>query len=206
MNLELFIIRIPVILIALTVHEYPHGWVAYLRGDTTARNSGRLTLNPLAHLDFFGAAMMLLGPFGWAKPVPVNADNLYKPRRDMIFVAAAGPLSNIVMAIGFGLLIRFSGAGLGHEIFNNDYFRVFLQLSVLLNLGLSFFNLIPIPPLDGSQILMGFLPPRRISTYLRTIRFAPTIFLALIVAEWAFHIPLFSAIIDPLWKPYLAFF
>jgi Zn-dependent protease len=206
MNLEMFILRIPAILIALTIHEYAHGRIAYLRGDTTARDRGRLTLNPLAHLDPFGTLMMLLGPFGWAKPVPVNPGNLINPRRDMILVAAAGPLSNICVAVLCGVLIRFLSAYGGAGMFHNSQLGTFLALCFLLNLGLSFFNLIPIPPLDGSQILMGFLPPQQAMTYLHAIRWAPIIFFALIAGEWAFHIPLFSAIINPVWNPYISFF
>jgi Zn-dependent protease len=206
MNLEFFILRIPAILIALTIHEYAHGRIAYLRGDSTASDNGRLTLNPLAHLDPFGTLMMMLGPFGWAKPVPVNFNNLINPRRDMILVAAAGPLSNICVAVLFGLLLRFSHTIPGFGFLGAGHAGTFMALCVLLNLGLSFFNLIPIPPLDGSQILMGFLPPHKVQAYLNAMRWAPIIFFALIAGEWALHIPLFSAIIDPLWNPYLSFF
>src|SRR4030042_605671 len=96
---QLLLIRIPAILIALTIHEYAHGYVAWLKGDNTAKAAGRLTFNPLAHLDLFGTLMLFFGPFGWAKPVPVNPMNLDNPKKDMIYVGAAGPVSNIVLPI-----------------------------------------------------------------------------------------------------------
>lgn len=106
MNPELFILRIPAILFALTIHEFAHGWVALRFGDTTAQDQGRLTLNPFAHLDFFGTAMLLFGPFGWAKPVPVNGYNFKEPKKGILFVSLAGPLSNIISAFLFGYLLR----------------------------------------------------------------------------------------------------
>jgi Zn-dependent protease len=201
---ELALLRIPAILLALTIHEYAHGWVASRCGDDTAREAGRLTLNPLAHLDVFGTLMMFFGPFGWAKPVPVNPYRLRQPRRDSILVSAAGPASNVLCAAVVGLLYRvivlFDVTSLMHP-----YILLFLQLAFLLNIGLSFFNLIPVPPLDGSRILMGLLPPSNVGRYLDYMRYAPRVFLVLIIAEWMFHVPLFSAIIYPVFKPYLAF-
>ncbi len=198
------LLRIPAILIALTVHEYAHGYVAWLKGDNTAKANGRLTFNPLAHLDVFGTMMLFFGPFGWAKPVPVNPLNLDNPKKDMVYVGAAGPLSNIILAILFGMIFRFMNLSSGH-MSQTHLFSIFLQLCILINLGLSFFNLLPIPPLDGSNILMGLLPSEKIGSYLRVVQHAPKILLGLIVAEWVFHIPLFSSIIYPIWTPYLKF-
>lgn len=201
---QYLLLRIPVILIALTIHEYAHGYIAWLKGDNTAKHAGRLTFNPIAHLDIFGTLMLFFGPFGWAKPVPVNPINLDNPKKDMIYVAAAGPLSNIILAILFGFVfrfLRFSGAITSFS----PTVVIFLQFCILINLGLSFFNLIPIPPLDGSNILMGLLPSEKIGSYLTFIQHAPKVLLGLLLAEWMLHIPLFSTIINPFWIPYLNF-
>ncbi len=201
---QLLLLRIPAIMIALTVHEYAHGYMAWLKGDNTAKVHGRLTLNPIAHLDIFGTLMLFFGPFGWAKPVPVNPINLDNPKRDMIYVGAAGPVSNIILAVFFGLIFRFIRWS-PDFMSSSHLFIVFLQLCVLINLGLSFFNLLPIPPLDGSNILMGFLPAEKVGTYLKYAQHAPKILFGLLLAEWVLHIPLFSTIIYPLWIPYMTF-
>jgi len=201
-QLENLVIKIPVILIALTVHEYSHGYIAWLRGDNTAKNEGRLTFNPIAHLDLIGTIMLFFGPFGWAKPVPVNAQNLDNPKRDIIFVSIAGPVSNMILALIFGYTYRFLNyVQLPAEIL--PYFREFFTLSILINIGLSFFNLLPVPPLDGSNIVIGLLPHNKIGTYLNSMRYVPMIFFGLIIAENMFHIPIFSFILSPLWEPYL---
>ena len=200
----LFIIRIPAILLALTVHEYAHGWIAWLKGDNTARSQGRLTLNPVAHLDIFGTLMLLFGPFGWAKPVPVNPYNLDNPRRDMLYVSVAGPASNILLAMIIGFIYRFLML-IGFAGHLHPYLVIFIQLAVIINLGLSFFNLIPIPSLDGSKILMSLLPPSKLMSYLNIMQHAPKVFLLLILAEWGLRIPVFSAVINPLWNPYFSF-
>jgi Zn-dependent protease len=194
----------PAILFSLTIHEYAHGWIALRCGDTTAKDAGRLTLNPFAHLDLFGVLMMIFGPFGWAKPVPVNINNLNTPKRDMVFVALAGPVSNLVFAVAAGLLFRII-----MPVFSLNMYSHYLGIQVLLvayfGIGLSFFNLLPVPPLDGSNIVMGLLPRHLTARYVSAVRYAPLVFLVLIVLEWSpLHIPLFSSIIDPLWKPYNA--
>ncbi len=161
---------IPAVLIAITFHEYWHGRMAYKLGDPTAAEAGRLTLNPLAHLDPVGTLMLLLFRFGWAKPVPVNFNRLNHPKRDMIYVSLAGPIANIVIAVIFALILRSSYYFIGRITFAQDttFFNLivtllrgwllFLQTGVIINLALALFNLIPIPPLDGSKILLGFLP------------------------------------------------
>ena len=198
------LIRAPGILIGITVHEFAHGLVALWRGDTTAKQAGRLSLNPLAHLDMLGTMMLMFGPFGWAKPVPVNYYNLNKPKRDMILVSIAGPVSNVICAVIIGLMIRLGGpffSLLGSEV----YITLILKTAFLINIGLSFFNLLPIPPLDGSNILMGFIPNNKIPGYLNLMRRVPMIFLVCIFVEWAFHIPLISWILGPLFGPYYSF-
>jgi len=200
-NPAMFILRIPVILIALTFHEYAHGWIAYKLGDNTAHDQGRLTLNPIAHLDLFGTLMLLMGPFGWAKPVPVNGRYFKNPKRDMLFVSLAGPVSNIILAMIFGysmrLLYSFYPAAIGIP-----YLHAFFELSILINIGIAFFNLIPIPPLDGSHILIGLLPNRWIPGYVEKSRHLPTIFMVMLIAEWGLHIPIFSTIINPFYIPF----
>jgi Zn-dependent protease len=156
---ELAILVVP-ILAAVTFHELAHGWVAYKLGDPTAKMMGRLTLNPFAHLDPFGTlAFVLTRAIGWAKPVPVNPRYLRNPHRDMIWVSLAGPAANLllaaVFAVVFGFLLRGGGAVLGGYVLPVLYMT---QAGVTINIGLAVFNLIPVPPLDGSKILMGLLP------------------------------------------------
>ncbi len=159
------VVVLPAVLFAITFHEVAHGWVADRLGDPTARLSGRLTLNPIAHLDPVGAIMMILVHFGWAKPVPVNPMNLRHPLRDMIWVAAAGPVANVIVSAASLLLYRWSG-GLDTP-FLAAPIRELLKWSFIINLNLAAFNLIPIPPLDGSQILKGLLPRRQLIAFER---------------------------------------
>ena len=153
-------------LIALTVHEYCHGYAAYKLGDNTARNLGRLSLNPLHHLDLFGVLCMMLFHFGWAKPVPINARNFRKPKRDFALTALAGPLANITLAflatplylLVFRLLLKGTSAEFLFSVLYNTL--LFIQYFVIINLGLGVFNLIPLPPFDGSRIAYIFMPPK----------------------------------------------
>lgn len=148
-----------VVLVVLPFHELAHGFVAYKLGDNTAKRSGRITLNPLAHLDPIGALSLILIGFGWANPVPVNPRNLKNPKRDMAVVALAGPVSNLLAALVgallFNLLALVFGVG---RIF--AYIAVFLNYYIQVNIGLAVFNLIPLPPLDGSKVLGAFLSDR----------------------------------------------
>ena len=198
------ILRVPAIFFCLTIHEYAHGWMALRMGDHTAESEGRLTLNPISHLDIFGTLMLLFGPFGWAKPVPVNPYNFRNPKKDMIKVAAAGPGINIIAAIIIGISVR-----LMDFIPPFPYEREllsFLLITMMINLGLAFFNLLPVPPLDGSNILLGFMKPEQVLRYQKIMVRVPMIFLVLIAAEWMFHIPLFSMILYPIWTPFKNFF
>ncbi len=203
---ELFFLRIPAILVALTIHEFAHGWVAYRMGDNTASDAGRLTFNPMAHLDPFGALMLMFGPFGWARPVPVNVYNLRDPKKGIFWVSAAGPLSNILLAVVVGLLVRFTGVlDMLPGSSSANYFKQFLFILVTLNLGIAFFNLLPIPPLDGSKILMSLLPGRQAQGYMRFAARAPQVFLILIMVEWVLNIPTISLVLGPLFRPFLGF-
>ena len=174
-----FWVTLPLFLISVVLHEVSHGWVAYRLGDSTAKNAGRLTLNPLVHIDYLGTLLLpfllvvLHSPivFGWAKPVPVNFLNLRHPKRDMVWVGMVGPLTNITIAFVVSLLIRL---GVSEPL------SAWLTLGVLINLVLAVFNLIPIPPLDGSRILTGLLPPKQAIFFLRLEPFGFLILLALL--------------------------
>lgn len=155
-----FIFSIAVLIFSVIVHEVSHGYAAYLQGDNTAKYAGRLNLNPLNHLEWFGSFVLpvisyMLGGFiiGWAKPVPFNPYNLRNQRWGEAMVALAGPLSNIFLALFFGLLLRF-----GVLFYFGSGFVYIATLIVFINLVLAVFNLIPVPPLDGSKILFSFLP------------------------------------------------
>jgi len=174
------IIALPAILFALTVHEFFHAWTALKFGDTTARDAGRLTLNPLAHLDLFGTIMMFASGFrfGWAKPVPVNPFNLRNPRMADLWISAAGPLSNLGLGFIFGMIFRIAtnmSAGLPEAVY------LFLFLSVMINVSLAFFNFIPLFPLDGSHILRSLLPAKMEPTLNQFDKISPLILMVLIV-------------------------
>ena len=170
------LLTVPVVLIALTSHECAHGYVAYLCGDKTAKNLGRLTLNPIKHIDIIGAICMLLFHFGWAKPVPINSRNFKNPKRDIALCALAGPTSNMLLAFIGCFLYSFSFFLLRDVTFASQNFSywlcyawlIFLYNFAWLNIALALFNLIPLPPLDGSRILCTFLPDR---AYFKVMRY-----------------------------------
>ena len=139
---------------ALSFHEFAHAWMASKCGDNTAARMGRLTLNPMAHLDIMGSMMILFVGFGWAKPVPVDPRNLKDPRKDMMKVAAAGPISNLLLAMLAGMVWRLLG---GTGLLSNSIFPVLIFYFTQINIALAVFNLIPVAPLDGSQIFSGYL-------------------------------------------------
>lgn len=177
------------VLFAITVHEVAHGYVARRLGDRTAQMMGRLTLNPLKHIDPIGTVLvplvMLLLPgsflFGWAKPVPVDYRNLGNPKRDMAIVAAAGPLSNLVMAIGWVLLLRLSVAFLNTLPWAAQPLFFMAQAGVAINLILMVLNLMPVPPLDGGRVLTGMLPNRQAARFAALEPYGLMIVLALLM-------------------------
>ena len=187
------VLSLAIFLFAIIIHEIAHGWVAYKLGDPTAKYAGRLTLNPMAHIDPFGMILLpliltMMGSpviFGWAKPVPVNFWNLKNPRRDMIWVGLAGPLANIIFAFALSLFLKIN-INLPALIFS------ILIAGIYVNLVLAVFNLIPIPPLDGSRVVVGLLPRELAVRYIRLERFGiPLIFLLMFMG-------LFNYLIRPI--------
>ncbi len=200
-DLTIYIIIAPPILLALAFHEFSHGWVADRLGDPTARNAGRLTLNPLAHLDLMGTIMLFVVHMGWAKPVPINPYNFGNPRRDTVLVSLAGPVSNLILAFGFGLLIRaFDTGGIFASITLPKAALLAIVYGVIINISLAIFNLIPIPPLDGSRILGGLLPPEMEREYRKLDKFGPMLVLVLVMGGYMLNIPILWWIIIPFIK------
>ena len=179
------IILAPPLLFALTFHEFAHGFIAYRLGDPTAKNAGRLTLNPLKHLDPLGTIAFFFIKFGWAKPVPVNPNYFQNPKKDMLWVALAGPVTNLALAVVSAILTKgiwmlasalpYSAAAEAILLPLNSM----LMASVWINLVLCIFNFLPIPPLDGSRILVGLLPNDLALSYLRIERFGFIIIMVL---------------------------
>jgi len=190
--LAALVLKIPALLLAVTVHEVAHAVVADRLGDPTPRAMGRITLNPLPHIDPFGAIAFVLAGFGWAKPVPVNAANLRHPRRDMAWVAAAGPISNFLVAfLGLVLFVLARRSGLVGEPVGQAILWIFQ-----FNLALGIFNLIPLPPLDGGHFLPYFLPPGASALLHSLEQFGPMILLVLVMSGATGYIvgPVFEAL------------
>ncbi|SMC58243.1 site-2 protease family protein [Sporomusa malonica] len=170
------IFRIPALLIALTVHEYAHARVAVALGDPTPRFMGRLTLNPVAHLDPIGLLMLWLFKFGWAKPVPINPSYFKNYRQDMLMVSLAGPVSNMILALitafAIGILAKM-------QLLSGDWVKV-LWMTYSYNIILAIFNLVPIPPLDGSKVLASILPGRQGYVFEQMEQYGPFILMALV--------------------------
>ena len=191
---EVLLLLVPVLLFALCFHEFAHAWVANKLGDPTAKHSGRLTLNPLAHLDLMGSLMILFVGFGWAKPVPVDVRYLQNPRTDMMKVAFAGPAANLLLAFIGGTIIRAHLVG-GSLI-------LMLVLFTQINIMLAVFNMIPIPPLDGSQIFSGLMVRKNPNLVMKLQMYGPQILFGLILIGYFTEI-------SPLWwamSPFVNFF
>lgn len=166
---------LPAILIALTIHEFSHGMTAHLLGDPTPKNQGRLTLNPLPHLDILGTLLLLVARFGWAKPVQVNPFYFRGNRqRGMLLVALAGPVSNLLVALVGSIL---------YNLFDNQFVLMFLNRLITLDVYLAVFNLLPVPPLDGSKILLGILPRRMHESVYALESYGPLLLMLLIVTN-----------------------
>jgi Zn-dependent protease len=178
--LERTVIFAVIMLISFPVHECAHAFAAYKMGDSTAREQGRLTLNPLKHLDLFGTILMLFAGFGWAKPVPINPRNFRNPKLGFAVSSLAGPLSNILLAYIFMVLFRIAAdMTYGRTLSTGGTLFVYaLQEAVIINVTLGVFNMLPIPPLDGSRIFSIVLPEKQ---YFAIMKFEGLIFIVLIV-------------------------
>ncbi|MEE2708840.1 MAG: site-2 protease family protein, partial [Gemmatimonadota bacterium] len=190
-DISQLLIMAPAFIFALTFHEFAHAWSANKLNDPTAKNEGRLTLNPLVHLDPVGTIMLFVVGFGWARPVPVNPRNLQNPRQDMMWIALAGPCSNVLLAFALGWLY-YNTAPTSEMM---SIFRAMLQFGVYINLVLCFFNLLPIPPLDGSRIITGLLPQEQAYQFSKLEQFGPGLLIGLIVLDRFMNLGLLSSLI-----------
>ncbi|MBQ6919055.1 MAG: site-2 protease family protein [Synergistaceae bacterium] len=187
------LLTIPALLWALSFHEFCHGLAARLVGDPTAERYGRLTLNPLAHFDVIGTLMLLFVGFGWAKPVPINTRYFRHPRRDLIIVSLAGIAGNILTAVISVLFLRFMGE-YWYALTGRAGLTIIVQM-ININMGLAAFNLIPIPPLDGSRVLEAFLPLKYMQYYYWLERYGMIILLVLLM----------TGIINVIFEPIILF-
>ncbi|HRP34936.1 MAG TPA: site-2 protease family protein [Gammaproteobacteria bacterium] len=200
--LQLLAVAAIPVLFAITLHEVAHGWTARQFGDRTAEMLGRLTANPLKHIDPIGTvvvpALALLTTgflFGWAKPVPVATRNLRNPRRDMMFVAVAGPAANILMALFWAFFTKLATLS-GLQGMTLQFFLTMGQIGVFINVILAVFNMLPIPPLDGGRVLSGLLPPRASTRLDRIEPYGLIIVLAFIFFGWRYFQPVITALRD----------
>lgn len=206
------LISLPVFMLALTIHEFSHGYAAYRLGDKTAFYAGRLTFNPIKHLDPIGVLVFILSGFrfGWARPVPVDLRNVDDPKKGMLISAAAGPLSNLIQAAVFGLVFRLGGFN-GYQVMSDatDLTTIgakFLFYAIFINCILAFFNLIPVPPLDGSKILYGVLPRGQEHIAMQLERIGPMLLLVLIGSGFIFGYSIIWALIGPFVKLFVGLF
>lgn len=196
------------LVLAITVHEFSHALVATGLGDSTARMRGRLSLNPQRHLDPAGTVMLLVAGFGWGKPVPVNNHMLSHGQTGMALVAAAGPLSNLVVAFLLALpiklgLLDYSGLALNRvaQVMTGglqDALADIIGMAILFNILLAVFNLIPLAPLDGSKVLGGLLPASQAQAYARLERHGPVILIAVVMADYMLGLGILWGIIGPM--------
>ena len=176
--MEVLIILLPILIFSLCFHEFSHGYIAYKLGDHTAARNGRLTLNPLAHLDPIGSLMILFVGFGWAKPVPVNPVNFSNPRLDMMKVAFAGPASNLLLAFTGGLMMRLVNI---FGLLQSEMFIQTLYFFIFINISLAVFNMIPVAPLDGSQIFGNMISKNNPELAWKLQMYGPKILIGIIL-------------------------
>ncbi len=200
---QIIILLIPALVFSLSFHEFAHAWMAYRLGDNTAARLGRLTLNPMSHLDPIGSLALLLMGFGWAKPVPVDPRYLDNPKSDMVKVAAAGPISNIILAVVAALALRLL---FSTDLSTNNiktFFIIFMQI----NITLAVFNLLPVSPLDGSQILTPFFEKYfGPDAVLKMQVYGPRVLFFIIIFSMVTDIYIFSFIINPIFNLFLFIF
>ena len=196
------VILIPVLVFALSFHEFAHGWMAHRLGDSTAKNQGRLTLNPLAHLDPIGALVLYFAGFGWAKPVPVNGSNLINPRTDMMKIAFAGPASNILLAVIGGIVLRIL---IGSSIFYESVYVTLIYFTQI-NIALAVFNMLPISPLDGSQIFNGYMVTRNPGLVMKLQTYGPQILFGIILIGYVTKFSVIWMIMGPIVKMFMYLF
>lgn len=198
-------IRVPVILLALTVHECAHGYFAYRMGDSTAYRQGRLTLNPLRHLDPIGTICLLFAPIGWAKPVPINPLNFHDRRKGILVSTLAGPASNLLQAVLFALLLRGivflannPGFGQGRDVTPLLEAAFMMgKVAVVINVGLAVFNLLPLFPLDGFHITLQLLPADKQQRFAEMASIGPIAILALVFGSSMLNLNILGRIIFP---------
>ena len=188
-DVSFFILTLPILLVVITVHEFSHALVADRLGDPTPRLAGRLTLNPVAHIDPIGFLMLIVVRFGWAKPVPINPYNFRNPRSGALLVSLAGPVANFLFAWIVAIILRTVPIG-------SDLLAQIMSYTIFINLALGVFNLIPIPPLDGSHVLEFFLPPHRYEIMQQLEQYGFIILILIIFAGQ----PLLFAVIDFLYR------
>ena len=201
--IEVLIILLPILLFSLCFHEFAHGYVAYLLGDNTAERNGRLTLNPLAHLDVMGSLMILFVGFGWAKPVPINPYNFANPRRDSMKVAFAGPASNLILAFIGGMVIRFISF---NDILISEISIQIIYFFMSVNIALAVFNMLPIEPLDGSRIFGNIIAKDNPQLAMKLAVYGPRILFALIIIGLITPFSILGMIITPFIKFFIYIF
>ena len=201
--MEVLIILLPILIFSLCFHEFSHGYIAYRLGDHTAARNGRLTLNPLAHLDPIGSLMILFVGFGWAKPVPVNPVNFSNPRADMMKVAFAGPASNLLLAFLSGLIIRLINT---FDIMTSDSMDLIITYFMFINIMLAVFNMIPIAPLDGSQIFGSIISKYNSELAWKLQMYGPKILFGLILFGIITNFSILGLIMNPFIKIFMYLF
>lgn len=204
--LIIFLMWLPIIMLSLSFHEASHAFIAYKLGDPTARNFGRVTLNPVKHLDPIGFIAMLTIGFGWAKPCPVNTRNFRNPRKGFALSSLAGPVSNMILALGFTVLMAIFYLiylivaivrGLAEPPVFVDYIQMFLYYGIYLNVSLAIFNFLPVPPLDGSRILGLILPDKVYYAFLKYERYIGIGFAVLVIMLGQFNISIIDFVVSP---------
>ena len=201
--MEVLIILLPILIFSLCFHEFSHGYIAYKLGDHTAARNGRLTLNPLAHLDPIGSLMILFVGFGWAKPVPVNPVNFSNPRLDMMKVAFAGPASNLLLAFTGGLMMRLVNIV---GLLQSEMFIQTLYFFILINISLAVFNMIPVAPLDGSQIFGNMISKNNPELAWKLQMYGPKILMGIILIGMVTPFSILGFLMMPFVKMFMYLF